>query len=146
MDVIRSSVIGTLKWDERLECWKGRVNVGNFRQVDISLFEGDLQSLEQTLARAEDFVRDWAQWWIRIRTELVGEIRELYNCGGWRADDDPVLDESAFLAALHFHAIHVSDTNEVDVCFRPDDEEMFLGHLVQIVIDMQGEVVAKLAG
>ena len=136
-------------WDSRLRVHAVTVPVagGDYKlHLDGSASDDPALVLEQVRARAA-----WVEKNLdRVREGAAEHLLDLYN-KTWRdtGEDDepeaPVLDRRGFADRLKLSLVTVYDEGTVTIYF--DDDQMFLGHSIEVDISPAGEVEdAKIVG
>ena len=125
-------VLGTLEWDDNLNWYRGEVRVSN-TSFDISLKPNDGTNASSALARAKQVVKDFERYRQLVSDYAVDGLLELKN-DTWLEEGSDEVSAETFKARMTLQEIGVEADGKVT--FRHSDSGLFLGHSIQVCIDV----------
>ncbi len=124
------SQLGSLTFDRRYGWFEGEVDwCGKTASLRVDAAVGEAEPSPAGLVAARALLADASGWQRRVNAFAAARLLSPRN-DAWRAEDEPEMDEEAFVARMRLESICVDADGGFD--FWHDDGDLFWGHAIQI--------------
>ncbi|MBM79439.1 MAG: hypothetical protein CMJ78_02445 [Planctomycetaceae bacterium] len=124
-------LIGTLRWDDNLNWYRGQVRVGDVT-FEIKLNPDEGIDASSALMRVKQIVEDFERYQQLAADYAIDGLLELKN-DTWLDEGEEEVSSEFFKAKMTLQAITVEADGEVT--FWHHDGGLFFGHSIQVCID-----------
>ena len=136
---IHSEVLGTLTYDPEWDDFTGSAIYGD-KSIEIKvLFGSKPDSISETdVTSAQSAYLKLVARKVAIEEEIIKKLLDLYNDGGWRQQDDPILNRQEFLDAIEAELMVIESGNATMLGYR--DGDLFGSHAIVVYFNENGNV------
>ncbi len=141
--------LGTLRYEEEYDWYKGQIKVLQFRCLDsdvsIQLSIDEEGEVASSLKRATDFVGELGNHAELVKKYAAQKLLELKNETWIDDEDEEPLTSTQFQQRMTLESISIDSEGEIS--FYHNDGDLFWGHCILVTMDSKNHFIdAEIAG